>query len=90
MYWLNFLLVLLFSCISGMEELCDGYMDLWQTNLVELYEHIEDVDERNDTIELRQKCRSDREIRNHNLHQEYFDLLERVERLGSERPQDSQ
>ena len=72
-------------CISGVEEISDGKMEFWQTNLVELYRKIEDDSERHRITEILQQCRADRLYRGGLELHEYLQMAEKAERLAKEK-----
>ena len=72
-------------CISGVEEISDGRMDFWQTNLIELYKKTENYSERQRITEFRKQCRADREYRSINEGREYFQIAETAERRAKEK-----
>ena len=74
-----------FLCFSGVEEIADGMMEIWLTNLIELYRRMEDDSERQRFIEIHQNCRSARGYINENAHPEYLQMIEDAHRLAKEK-----
>ena len=72
-------------CISGEEEISDGKMEFWQTNLIELYRIIEDYSESHRITEILKQCRADRLYRGGLEGHEYLQMAEKAERLAKEK-----